>query len=455
MRDFAYGTDAQFEILEQMLGDNRCHVYPDCILPDCCTPKAARMGFEKNCNGHYIVYIDKGINAQTDNQDFKRFLENGEIRFICLDDMVDFLHSLQSLFKADNSAAEVIDTKPQYSNTETATETVTERTAHNSVQEDSEVPVYDPEKIIALKSESETQKMVWPEKIATPLKEKIFGQDSAIDEIADKIVINQMRNNKKLLVMALIGPTATGKSETAKSLAEILSDIYKTPYGYIELAGNEFVGEHSVHRFFGAPPGYVGYGNETVLEPVRKNPKHVIVINEIEKADTRLLTALMEAIDTGYLGMSDNSKPIDLNQCIMFFTSNIPVNMEKYETLSKFERAEMCRDAFTKHCGRPEISGKIGNFVVFNALSETAIINIVVKFVREELSNYRLRLVHIDEELLIDFLKHQTSYGARGIRNLISDSIGERLLRERQLEKLSDKSVSLKGTIDNIQFEIA
>ena len=255
--------------------------------------------------------------------------------------------------------------------------------------------------------------------------------------------------------MALIGPTATGKSETAKSLADVLTEVYGTPYGYIEIAGSEFVGEHTVHRFFGAPPGYVGYGNDTVLEPVRKNPKHVIVINEIEKADTKLLTGLMEAIDTGFLGMADNSKPIDLNQCIMFFTSNIPIDMEKYNMLSRFEKAEMCRDAFTKHCGRPEISGKIGNFVVFNVLSDAATMEIVVKFIKEELSNYDLHLVRIDEGLMLDFLRHQTKYGARGIRELVSDSIGEHLLRERKLEALKDKSVSLRGTIGSIEFEIA
>ena len=66
-------------------------------------------------------------------------------------------------------------------------------------------------------------------------------------------------------------------------MADVLTEVYGTPYGYIEIAGSEFVGEHTVHRFFGAPPGYVGYGNDTVLEPVRKNPKHVIVSMKLRK----------------------------------------------------------------------------------------------------------------------------------------------------------------------------
>ena len=425
MREFVFGTDKQFEELDGLLQDNQCHVYNGCSLPECCTPNLARIGFERNCNGHYILYIDKGICTETDHSDFKNFIANGEMRFICIEDMICFLRGLQPLF-----------------------------CLHKAVEPGTDDPVYDPSKVKALKEEADAPKMVWPEDIAAPLKKKVFGQDNVIDEIANKIVINKMRKEKKLLVMALIGPTATGKSETAKSLADVLTNVYGTPYGYIEIAGSEFVGEHTVHRFFGAPPGYVGFGNDTVLEPVRKNKKHVVVINEIEKSDTKLLTGLMEAIDTGFLGMADNSKPIDLNECILFFTSNIPIDMDRYRKLSKFEKAEMCRDQFTKHCGRPEISGKIGNFIVFNALSDTATMDIVAKFVKEELKNYELRLVRIDEGLMLDFLKHQTKYGARGIRDLVSDAIGEHLLRERQLESLRDKSVALKGTIGAIEFEI-
>ena len=59
-----------------------------------------------------------------------------------------------------------------------------------------------------------------------------------------------------------------------------------------------------------------------------------LVINEIEKAHVKMLTGLMEAIDTGYLGMADNTKPINLNQCILFFTSNLPIDMDKYKPVS-------------------------------------------------------------------------------------------------------------------------
>lgn len=429
MREFVFGTAAQFDALDRELSCGKKYKFANRHLPDSCSPITACIWFAK-LNGMYHIYIDKGITTSADNPDFKIFLEQGGKRFICLEDMVAFLHSLQTLFVQPDET-EIVATQ----------------------QEREEV--VDKQKLREIKAAEKKARLVSPEELAVPLKEKVFGQDSVIDTLADKVVINQMRRDKKLLVIALLGPTATGKSETAKSLAEVMSDAYDVPYGYIEIAGSEFIGEHTVHRFFGAPPGYIGHGQATILEPVRKNPHHVIVINEIEKADEKILVGLMEAIDTGRLGMADNSAPIDLNQCILLFTSNIPMDMDKYGKCTKLERAEMCRDAFTEHCGRPEISGKIGNFLVFGPLNDDAVTDIVIKFVREELESYDLKLGHIDEYLMADFLKYQTKYGARGIRGMVSDSVGHHLLKIQKLEKFKDKEVTMRGTIDRIEFEAA
>ena len=128
--------------------------------------------------------------------------------------------------------------------------------------------------------------------------------------------------------------------------------------------------------------------------------------------------------------------------------------MEKYKAASAIERSEMCRDVFTRHCGRPEISGKIGNYLVFSPLSEDAMTDIIIKFIREELDSYNLVLSHVDEYLMADFLKHRTKYGARGIRGMVSDSVGRHLLKARSIAALIGKKVSLSGTIDNIEFKV-
>ncbi len=448
MREFVYGTDAQYRALDQVLSEGKYYRYANRRMPDACTPGTACLWFGK-VNGSYRMCIDKGIVTDLGSDDFKLFLERGEATFANMRSMIAFLHSLQPLFPnehiIDGSSEEVMMEAEDYIITEPLIDV--SKIGSNSV--------IDKEKLNAIRAENGGKKTVWPEEIANPLKQKVFGQDAAIDALSEMVVINQMRTDKKLLVITLLGPTATGKSETAKSLAEVMSDVYGRKYGYIEIAGSEFIGEHTVHRFFGAPPGYVGHGEPTLLEPVQKNPYHVIVINEIEKADNKILIGLMEAIDTGLLGMADNTKPINLNNCVLIFTSNIPMDMVKYGAASAFEQSEMCRDAFTKNCGRPEISGKIGNFLAFSPLSEDAMTDITIKFIREELDSYELILTHIDEYLMADFLKQRTKYGARGIRGLVNEAVGRHLLRSRQVAGLKGKRISLSGTIDNIKFEIA
>lgn len=415
MKRFVYACAEDFAAYEKVLRDGRCHVFDSCALPDCCSAPSARIGFEKN--GRYMLYIDKGLHSTSGNSAFESWLTEGEAGFDSMVEMAEFFYALRPLFEKEK-------------------------------------PIVDKEELRSLKASKAQPRMVWPEEISRRLKAHIFGQDEALDAIADKIVISRMQKQARLLTIGLIGPTATGKSETAKSLAAIISELYGEDCGFIEIAGSEFLSPHSVHRFFGAPPGYVGHGEPTLLEPVRKTPCHVVVINEIEKADDKLLVGLMEAIDTGKLGMADNSAPIDLSRCILLFTSNLPINMEEYMSLPPHSRSEFCRDAFTRHCSRPEISGKIGSFIVFQPLSPDAVTDILIKFLELALADYELNLKRVEPELMLDFLHSETRYGARGIRELVSDSVGRQLLRNREFEKLKGKNVALGGSIEDIHFSV-
>ena len=453
MIEFLFGTKAQFSQLDQSLAEGKSYKFDQRRLPDGCIPDTACLWFGKD-NGVYRVCISKGITTDQEDPVFRAFLERGEVRFVSLDDMRAFFRSLRPYFKEPQADAprRLNDDSPEGMMTATSV-TMPEpvRACARSLEMSS---VVDKEKLRVIQENDVRPKRVWPEKLAEPLKKKVFGQDDVIEDIADLVVINQMRKERKLLPILFLGPTATGKTETAKSLAQVMTDVYETPYGFIEIAGNELEGEQSIHRFLGAPPGYVGHGQPTLLDPVRENPYHVIVINEIEKADEKILLGLMEAIDSGKLGMADNSRPIELKHCVVLFTSNLPIDMDKYKAYSRFERAEMCRDAFTRFCGRPEISGKIGNFVAFNPLSDEAVTDIIIKFVNEVLQSFDMYLGHIDEYLMADFLKRRTKYGARGIRDLVEGAVGRHILKMRDIDAFNNKKIALKGTIDNIVFEI-
>lgn len=424
MKEFVFGTDEQYELLRAELEDGRCHIYHGCKMPEGCVPDTARLGFEKSGTG-YTVYTDYGISCPSDCC-LKGFFEAGQQSFESFSELKDFFRiTAASLYSSVNtSASDVVDRE--------------ELT-----------------RLMKSRTEEETKPLpsVTPSEIAAALGKRVFGQDDVIMTISEKIAVNMMRKESRLLTIGLIGPTATGKSQTARAAAEVMSELYKIPYGFIEIAGNEFLGEHSVNRFFGAPAGYVGHGSPTLLEPVRKNPCHVIVINEIEKADEKLLTGLMEAIDTGHLGMADNTPPIDLSRCIMFFTSNLPVDEAAYRSLDRFAKEELCRDLFTEFCGRPEISGKICNFAVFKSLDDNARTDIIIKFVREELADFGITLRGIDTRLMCDLLQHDTKYGARGIRSMISSSVGLCLVSGSGTEKLREQGAYLSGTAGNISIK--
>ena len=121
--------------------------------------------------------------------------------------------------------------------------------------------------VLEQREKREQPQLVDPEKISGPLKNHVFGQDDALNDIAELVAVHKMQKKEKILTVMLLGPTATGKSETAKSLAKILTEIYGTEYGCIEVAGSEFASSHTVNRFFGAPPGYVGHGSPLCWTP--------------------------------------------------------------------------------------------------------------------------------------------------------------------------------------------
>lgn len=446
MKRFVDGKDFQFHLMKEELNAGKIYKYDNCQLPTGCTPNTGCLWFGKE-GETYRVCISRGIYTDIENPVFKRFLENGGAKFMSMEELADFFRSLKPLFHELGITTQI--SRDDAIRATESTHSVVPSTRSRMDVDD----IVDKQKLRELQKDDEKRKRIRPEALSEPLKDKVFGQCNVIDSLARMVVINQMRMERRPLPIVFLGPTATGKSELAKSLAKVMTDAYGKQYDYIEIAGSELEGEQSIHRFLGAPPGYVGHGQPTLLDPVRENPYHIIVINEIEKADEKILVGLMEAIDTGKLGMADNSRPIELNRCVILFTSNLPIDMIKYESCNEFEKSEMCRDAFTKFCGRPEISGKIGNFLAFSPLTEDAKTDITVKFIREVLESFGMKLGHIDEHLMADFLMRQTKYGARGIRVFVENALGSHILKTEDLDEYKDKEVTLSGTIENIRFE--
>lgn len=313
--------------------------------------------------------------------------------------------------------------------------------------------IVDKDKVRELEQKKQT-KTVWPDELAAELKRDIYGQDEAIKKISELISANLRRKKPEVEVIVLFGPTGVGKTEVGKALPGALEKLTGQAYGFHQIALNEFIGEHSVNRFFGSPPSYVGYKDPTVFEPVRSNPYQIFLLDEIEKATDRIYTGLMECFSSGVVHLADNSPDIDLSHVIFVITSNIPVDMKAYEEASAFRKKEICRNTLAKACGHPEIAGKITNCLAFRELPVDALTDIVSKFVVEELQNYEMELEHMDEELMVQLKEQHSNYGARGVRDAVREAITAATVYDRNIGRYKGRRVTLSGDIENIVITI-
>lgn len=162
MKEFVFGTAAQFDWLEALLADGRCHVFEHCVLPPGCTPGTARLGFEKN-SSVYILYIDYGIKTTVQDAKFCSLLEQGEVRFVCMQDMVEFLYALQPLFGAAAPSAGAEPDRAQ------ATPPVAEETP-------SEDDVVDMAAVLEQREKREQPQLVDPERSAVRSRSMSLGR---------------------------------------------------------------------------------------------------------------------------------------------------------------------------------------------------------------------------------------------------------------------------------------
>ena len=327
------------------------------------------------------------------------------------------------------------------------------QTSENGTTADNSKCIVDKNKVRELEQKKQI-KIVWPDELAAELKRDIYGQDEAIKKISELISANLRRKKPEVEVIVLFGPTGVGKTEVGKALPGALEKLTGQAYGFHQIALNEFIGEHSVNRFFGSPPSYVGYKDPTVFEPVRSNPYQVFLLDEIEKATDRIYTGLMECFSSGVVHLADNSPDIDLSHVIFVITSNIPVDMKAYEEASAFRKKEICRNTLAKACGHPEIAGKITNCLAFRELPVDALTDIVSKFVVEELQNYEMELEHMDEELMVQLKEQHSNYGARGVRDAVREAITAATVYDRNIGRYKGRKVLLSGDIENIVITI-
>lgn len=259
--------------------------------------------------------------------------------------------------------------------------------------------------------------------LAETLKERVIGQDSAVELISDAIIRQRAGikdENKPIGSFLFLGPTGVGKTELAKALAEALFD---SESHIVRLDMSEYMEQYSVSKLIGSAPGYVGYEEGGQLtEKVRRNPYSIVLFDEIEKAHHDVFNILLQILDDGRLTDSQG-RCVDFKNTIIIMTSNIGSDI----LLSHDANKEAMVNQLLKENFKPEFLNRIDEIITFNPLTKDVQLKIVTKM----LKNLNMRLITQGIDMTFaDSLKQyildqafDEAYGARPVKRYITKYI--------------------------------
>ena len=268
------------------------------------------------------------------------------------------------------------------------------------------------------------------------LKEKIVGQDEAIEAVSAAIRRNRVGISPKHKPVSFIfvGSTGVGKTELVKQLAE---DLFNAPESLIRLDMSEFMEKHSVSRIIGSPPGYVGYDEAGQLtEKIRRKPYSVILFDEIEKAHPDVLNVLLQILDDGQITDAHGRK-VNFENTVIVMTSN--AGSDRKEGTVGFNKSvnDLGKDRAMKALQqflRPEFINRVDEIVYFNKLTEEdfrPIARLMLEELKASLKEKGLALTY--DDALVDYLvrkSYSAAYGARTLRRTIQKDVEDTLASE-------------------------
>ena len=279
-------------------------------------------------------------------------------------------------------------------------------------------------------SQSESQSLASLEK---NLKKVVYGQDTAINDIVDKILVAQAGlkpDNKPIGSFVFMGPTGTGKTETAKQLAKHLG------VELVRFDMSEYQEKHSVAKLIGSPPGYVGYedNNGLLLQKLQEHPNCVLLLDEIEKAHPDVSQILLQVMDNGRVTGS-NGKEADARNCILILTTNLGAkDAEKNVIGFGDSQAKEYEDVELKKFFAPEFRNRLDGVITFAKLGKEVMIKIVGKFLLELKNQVKDRNVTVEiTNEAIDALVDKgfdPKMGARPLQRVIDKEIKRSLSRK-------------------------
>lgn len=268
----------------------------------------------------------------------------------------------------------------------------------------------------------ERAKLVHLEEI---LHEHVIGQDEAVKAVSEAVIRARAGikdPNRPIGSFIFLGPTGVGKTELAKTLAEVLFDDERN---MVRIDMSEYMEKHTVSRLIGAPPGYVGYDEGGQLtEAVRRHPYSVILLDEIEKAHADVFNVLLQVLDDGRL-TDGKGRIVDFKNTLIIMTSNLGSSeiMKAQGSMDREKIQQMLMNFF-----RPEFLNRVDDIVVFKPLQAEQIKEIVKLVLRElgDRLNKQLELTLTYTDEAVAFLAKagfDPAFGARPLKRLIVHTV--------------------------------
>tara|TARA_Y100001970_G_scaffold267272_1_gene357034 strand:- start:13863 stop:16415 length:2553 start_codon:yes stop_codon:yes gene_type:complete len=269
------------------------------------------------------------------------------------------------------------------------------------------------------------------------LHERVIGQSKAVESISNAIRRSRaglQDPTRPIGSFIFLGPTGVGKTELAKSLAELLFDDENN---IVRVDMSEYKESYSMSRLIGAPPGYVGYDDAGQLtEAVRRNPYSVILFDEIEKAHQDIFNVLLQVLDDGRL-TDGQGRTVDFTNTLIIMTSNLGTNLVGKESIGFMKASDEKNEDIQNNVSetlkshfRPEFLNRIDEIIVFDSLTKDDLIQIVDKVLVDLSSKLG------EKKLEIKFNKKVKEY--------IAEKGFDRFYGARPLKRLLQKEVENK-----------
>ncbi len=304
--------------------------------------------------------------------------------------------------------------------------------------------------------ESEREKLL---KLEERIHARVIAQDEAINSVSNAVRRNRaglQDPNRPIGSFLFLGPTGVGKTELAKSLAQVMFDDESN---MVRIDMSEYMEQHSVARLIGAPPGYVGYDEGGQLtEQVRRRPYSVVLFDEIEKAHPQVFNILLQVLDDGRL-TDGKGRTVNFTNTVVIMSSNVGTHLlEETRTMDKTERKNILYRELKKHF-KPEFLNRLDDIILFHELEREhmiGILNIQLERITGHIEKQGISLVVSDKaKEFIARTAYDPVYGARPLKRMLQDKIQNelaRMLLEGRILPGSTVNVGLDG--EDLTFDI-